>query len=232
MRSPMRYLVTTVLAMHLASPSCAPAAEATLAPGSPVSRWSIKTSVPAGANLSKTGILIPLDQFLELKPAAENRSSEFQDKRYPRVYGAPAGEGDIVCTQGYLRLVAQEDDGDFHIQLTTQPDNFDNCLVVEVPMDEKTFVADSPEVLSAAKTVRQFVVSNLLAGATPKPGSVHVIKGQAYVEVTGQLFFDSEHQAAMSKGIFRGKSIGGIRLPSKTSWEIHPITAMRFVKPN
>lgn len=51
----------------------------------------IKTSVPEGAYLSKPGTLIRLDEFLQLKPAAEKRSAEFQDKRYPKIAGAPAG---------------------------------------------------------------------------------------------------------------------------------------------
>ena len=64
-------------------------------------------------------------------------------------------------------------------------------------------------------------------------GHILIIKGPAYVEVTGQLFFDSEHQAGMAKGVFRGKSIKGKQLPSKTSWEIHPITNIVFApRPN
>jgi hypothetical protein len=224
----MRYLLAPILAACLVPVPPALTADQGLAPGSPVSRWSIKTSVPETADLTKAGALVPLDTFLQLTPAAQNRTAEFENKRYSKVADAPAGEGDIVRTQGYVRLVAQEGDGDFHIQLTTKPDNFDDCLVVEVPMSDPQFVANSPKVVGAAKDVRNFVIAKLLAGATPKPGSVHIMTGQAYVEVTGQLFFDSEHQAAMAKGVFRGKSIKGQPLPSKTSWEIHPITAMKF----
>jgi len=225
----MRLYLIPLLALQLAPGWTALSAEKGLAPGAAVSRWSIKTSLPDGTDLTKPGILIGLDAFLQLAPAAEDRTPAFQDKRYPKVAGAPASEGDIVRTQGYVRLVAQENDGDFHIQLTTQPGNFDDCLVVEVPMADQQFVANSPSVLTAAKAVRDFVTAKLLAGVTPKPGAVHVMAGQAYVEVSGQLFFDSEHQAAMSKGTFRGKSIGGKQLPSKTSWEIHAITGMKFV---
>ena len=217
----MRYLVTLLLTLHLS-------AQSGLKPGSPVSRWSIKTGLPEGTVLTQPGTLIPLSDFLDLKPAAEKRTAEYQDKRYPKVSDAPAAEGDIVRTRGYVRLVAEETDGDFHIQITTDPANFDNCLVVEVPMPDQQFVANSPDVVSAAKAVRDFVIAKLLAGQTPRPGSVRVMQGQAFVEVGGQLFFDSEHQAAMSKGVFRGKSINKKQLPSKTSWEIHPITSMAF----
>jgi hypothetical protein len=45
----------------------------------------------------------------------------------------------------------------------------------------------------------------------------------------GQLFFDDAHVAQTMKGVYRGKSINKKQLPSKTVWEIHPITNMVFV---
>ena len=131
----------------------------------------------------------------------------------------------MVRTRGYVRLVAGEPDGDFHIQITETPDTFDNCLVVEVPKDDSEFVKDAA-VSKAVKSVRDFIMIRLKTG--DPTGRIVRIVGPAYVEVTGQLFFDAEHQAAMTKGVFRGKSIKGKKLPSKTSWEIHPITRMVF----
>ena len=220
----MRYLLVALL---LAPLHLAPGKD--LEPGSERSRWVIKTSLPANTDLTKPGVAIKLDDFLQLKPAAPALTKDYWSKLYAKVDGAPAGEGKIVRTVGYVRLVAEEDDGDFHIQMTTKPDNLDNCLVVEVPVADDKFVAKSAQVLGAAKQVRTFVVARLLGGVEPKPGSNHVMAGQAYVEVTGQLFFDAEHEAATEKGTYRGKAIKGQQLPSKTAWEIHPITAMRFV---
>ena len=199
---------------------------AELKPGAPSARWSIKTSLPAGTDPAKTSKTIALGDMLTLTPAAEHRTPEFQDKRYPRAAGAKAGEGDIVRTTGWVRLVAGEGDGDFHLQITDTLDTFDNSLVVEVPKDDPKFVADAPDVITAAKGVREFVIAKLLNGVDPT-GKTMVI-GKAFVEVQGQLFFDSEHQAAMAGGVFRGKSIHGKQLPSKTSWEIHPITSIGF----
>jgi hypothetical protein len=50
------------------------------------------------------------------------------------------------------------------LQLSETADTFDNSLVVEVPRDDKEFVADSPDVLAAATTVRDFVKTKLLKG--------------------------------------------------------------------
>jgi hypothetical protein len=197
-------------------------------PGSLVARWPIKTSIASGASLTAPGAAISLSDFLALPPAADHRDTAHESERYAKPAGAKFGEGDIVRTRGYIRLVAGETDGDYHMQISETADTFDNCLVVEVPKDEAEFVKDSTNVLAAAKVVRAWVIANLLAGQDPRLGGVNVMQRPAYVEITGQLFFDSEHQAAMSKNDFRGKSIGGKQLPSKTSWEIHPVTNMTF----
>ena len=152
-------------------------------------------------------------------------SSEFESALFPKTPGARFADGDLVRTRGYVRVVAGEPDGDYHLQITEKPDNFDNCLVVEVPKDDPEFVKDA-HVSAAVKAVRDFVVTQLKTG--DPTGRIVVIASAVYVEITGQLFFDAEHQAAMASGVYRGKSINGKQLPSKTSWEIHPITRMAF----
>ncbi len=198
-------------------------------PGS--ARWPIKTSVPAEAKLDKPGVLIPLSAFLAMPPAAEHASDDFQSALYPKVPGAKAAEGQIVRTRGFMRVVAGEEDGDYHIQISETNDTFENCLVVELPKDDPVFIRDSQALIDASKQVRSFLMARITKGQDPD-GRILTIIGPAYVEVTGQLFFDSEHQAAMSKNKFRGKSIGTgpnrRQLPSKTSWEIHPITKIEF----
>jgi hypothetical protein len=206
-----------------------PATTAEIKPGS--ARWPIKTSVPADLKLDKPGVLVPLSEFLALGPAATHASDDFQEVLYPRVSGAKVREGQLVRTRGFMRVVAGEDDGDYHIQISETNDTFENCLIVEVPKDDADFVKNAPALLEASKGVRSFVMSRITNGQDPN-GRIMTIKGPAFVEVTGQLFFDAEHQAAMSKNQFRGKSIGKgadrKQLPSKTSWEIHPITKIVF----
>src|SRR5438477_12884143 len=90
--------------------AASPAAD--VKPGSIKARWPIKTSVPDGTDLSKPGTLVPLSDFLALKAAAEHASADFQEKCYDKVAGAKVGEGQIVRTRGFLRVVAPEDDGD------------------------------------------------------------------------------------------------------------------------
>lgn len=198
---------------------------AELKPGSLKARWPIKTSLPPHTDLTKAAVLIPLADFLALAPAADHMSTEYESALFPKTSGAKFADGDLVRTQGFVRLVAGEDDGDYHIQISETNDTFDNCLVVEVPKDDAEFVKDAA-ILPAVKGVRDFVMTQLKTG--DPTGRVVRIVGPAYVEVTGQLFFDAEHQAAMAKGVYRGKSINGKQLPSKTSWEIHPIVKMAF----
>jgi hypothetical protein len=99
--------------------------------------------------------------------------------------------------------------------------------VVEVPNDDKAFIAKTPDLIPLAKTVREWVANSLKLNKDPL-GRVLVMQKPPFVEVTGQLFFDAEHQAAMGKGEYRGKSINGKQLPSKTSWELHPVIKMDF----
>lgn len=205
----------------------APLHPADVKPGSDKARWPIKTSVPAGTDVSKPGALIPLADLLQLAPAADKMTTAFDSARYPKAAGSQYAEGQIIRTRGYLRLVAGEDDGDYHIQISASKDTFDDCLVVEVPKDDPEFIAKAPELIPAAKAVRSWVTTSLKLTKDPV-GRVLVMQTPPYVEVTGQLFFDAEHQAAMAKGVYRGKSIGGKQLPSKTSWEIHPITRIAF----
>ncbi len=203
------------------------AAQGPVLPGK--ERWAIKTSIPNGTDIKKPGEMIPLSDFLALPnpPSVKNNDPRYQSSRIPKPEGIRIPEGQIVRTEGYIRLVAGEPDGDYHIQVSETPDTFDNCLVVEVPKDDPEFVANSPEVLAAAKIVRDFVRARLLAARDPT-GRVLIMKHPPYVEVTGQLFFDDAHLAETEKGNYRGKFINGRQLPSKTVWEIHPITKIAF----
>src|SRR5258708_4805635 len=99
----MRKLPIFLLAFLL--PALGPATEV-LKPGSLKARWPIKTSVPAQTDLKKPGALLPLADFLALPAAAEHMSAAFESALFPRTPGAKFGDGDIVRTRGYVRVVA------------------------------------------------------------------------------------------------------------------------------
>lgn len=58
--------------------------------------------------------------------------------------------------------MAQDDDGDYHIQVTNSPTSGNNCLVVEMPMDKTTFEKSSALRQLDAK-LRPFLRDTLLA---------------------------------------------------------------------
>jgi hypothetical protein len=196
-------------------------------PGSVMARWPIKTSLVSDDDLTRPGTLVALSDLFALEPAAPRMTPAFEKVRYPKTAGAAFAEGQIVRTAGYLRLVAAEDDGDFHIQISETPDTFDNSLIVEVPKDDPAFIADDAALIPAARSVRAWVMTGLKLAQAPL-GHTMAMQHPPYVEVTGQLFFDAAHQIETAKGIYRGKSIRGKQLPSKTSWEIHPIVKITF----
>jgi hypothetical protein len=196
-------------------------------PGTEKARWVIKTSLPDGVRANDSGVLVSLAKLLALQAAADRMTADYEYRRYPKTPDADLAEGEIVRTRGYFRLLAGEGDGDYHIQISETPDTFDNSLVVEVPKDDPTFIAKAPEVLDAARAVRQWLNTNLRFPKSPS-GRVFVYPNPPFVEVTGQLFFDAEHFMANTRGSFRGKSINGTQLPSKTAWEIHPVLRIAF----
>jgi hypothetical protein len=204
--------------------------EATLNPG--VDRWAIKTSLPAHPATKR----VSLNRLLTLPLMAPQYSGRaIDDTRIPVDLGGGLHEGDIVVTQGYLHLVALEDDassnkdGDYHIQLTTHPEWTDSCFIVEIPYSEFISAALKDSSLNA----REFIREELLSGRTPsRRGSV--MNTPIYVRIKGQLFYDGIHARTMrdpdpANNRYRGKSAG--RTPamhSYTAWELHPVTHIEF----
>ena len=89
--------------------------------------------MPPDAKLNRPGVLVPLPEFFALAPAAARASGALEKSFYPRVKGSRVAEGEIVRTRGFMRVVAGEEDGDYHIQISETNDTFDNCVIVEVP---------------------------------------------------------------------------------------------------
>ena len=185
-------------------------------------RWPVKISLPADAK-TKTMTLADALKLPRLTNVAKN------DSRYEgaRIMDQPVKEDTLVTFSGWLYLVAFEaDDCDFHIQISPQPRTSadpptkdDDCIIVEVPSGQyATAIADQVE------GVRQWVVDNLLQKTAPAIGSVHVMQHPVFVTVTGALFYDNAHVYLPDGGTGRGKK----GMQSKTLWELHPVTSLKF----
>ena len=186
-----------------------------------VERWPIKVSLPGSLDLTKTQT-VPIASLLALGDAtgvAQN-DSRFQDARIP----APASplnakEGDLVKVKGWLWLIALEDDGDYHIQISASAQSGDHCLIAELPNPDPAFDA-SPALRPTFQQVRDFLKAKTLKNQDPsRCGSV--MGHPPYVEVIGQLFFDDSHVGATQA---RGKKC----MHAATLWELHPVVAMKF----
>jgi hypothetical protein len=150
----------------------------------------------------------------------KHNDNRFETKLIPAsmTKGQPA-EGSFVTVTGYLRLVALEDDGDYHIQLSASPTDMD-CIIVEVPKDDEAFVKDAT-LRDKAAGVRAFVRKNLLHNADQEPtASGNLMAHPPFVRVTGQLFFDDAHVGDQP----RGKK----KMKASTLWELHPVTSIAF----
>lgn len=197
-------------------------------------RWEVKTNL---LNKSKAKT-VKLEKLLSL-PLLDAKFSDknFPDKLIPVKVGGSLHEGDIITTEGYLHLVALERasdtkrDGDYHIQLTLNPEWSDSCFIVEIPYSELAASGIKDECDKARKFIRKRLLKN--ENKNPSP-SGNVMKDTVYVQVTGQLFYDAVHASTMrnpdpKKRVYRGKK-GGQKtaMHSYTAWELHPVTSIKF----
>ena len=199
-----------------------------VAPG--VDRWEVKTNITSTAKPKK----VALNKLLGLPLlAAAYNDTNYPDKLIPVTVGGTLKEGDIITTEGYLHLVALEKasgnkrDGDYHMQLTLNPEWGDSCFIVEIPYSE--FAAAN--IKDQCDNARAFVRDEILNGKNPSTAGSKM-QSDVYVKVTGQLFYDAVHAKTMrnpdpSKRTYRGKK----GMHSYTAWEIHPVIKIEFAKP-
>jgi len=211
------------LAMFLAIALAATAGAAEFDPGK--ERWVIKTSVPEGADVTK-GKKVAFEDLVKLpNPQDVKRNdSRFDEVRIPAFDNAlKVKEGDILTTRAWLHLVAAEEDGDYHIQISGSQDSQKSCMVVEVPLPNERFVK-SDSLRPHVKDVRDFVDNKLLAGKPSSgPGSIRRMKTPPFVEITGQLFYDDAH-------VLKNRETRPAKKPCASApvWELHPVTAIKF----
>lgn len=190
-----------------------------------VERWAVKTSLIKG----QMATVIPLDSLgppRALLPSfvtagVAKNDPRYQKERLPCSPQLNFCEGQLVRTEGWLHLVALENDGDYHVQLSQSKASQVRCFIVEVPKPDPRFVADTT-LHPVFRQVRDFIKTKLLKEKEPtRAGSL--LTRPVYVEVEGALFYDDAHVSDPP----RGKR--GCRSP--TLWEIHPVTGIKFAVP-
>lgn len=187
-------------------------------------RWTIKTALPVGVDPSR-GRVVPIEELVAMPdvPGVARKDPRFQ---YARIAGwkGPLGleEGSMVTTRGWLQLVANPSDADYHLQLTAAPGDRASALIVEIPSPDSlhTAMADMRPVFAAA---RAWVRDHALGGKEPRHKGT-VLASPIYVTVTGPLFYDDQHVGQPPRGK-RGQ-------PAGTLWEIHPVSSIDFARPN
>ena len=185
-------------------------------PGSPKSRWAIKTSV-VSSKLShpKKIDYDTLASMADLNLSAADKKAHLKTLLPNDMSGFH--EGDIVRVSGYLQVVGRENDGDFHLQLTSKKTGSTECIVVEIPNPEKDFVADA-DLRTIVAAPRDFIVTRTLKNKQPSTSGSKMIH-PPYVTVTGQLFYDGFHQ---------GEKRGTHNMSASSLWELHPVTKIAF----
>lgn len=205
-----------------------PAVAREFEPGKPVSRWSIKTSLVSGADLTHAKTVAIADLIaLQDANGVTKADSRYTTKRIP---GATGGlhEGDIIRTKGYVHVVALDGDGDYHIQVTDSPTSGNNCFIVELPKDDPAFEGNA-KLRALCADRRAYLRQELLqktSTAKEFTDGGNWMRSQVYMSITGQLFFDDWHVG----GEPRGRSPQNHAGHAATLWELHPVTDIRFTK--
>jgi hypothetical protein len=222
-RGRTRIVLPAAVMLIAASVGCALAEEDE--PGT--SRWPIKTTVPAGANLERPRD-VPLVTLLALGtvPGVKGNDPRYQAQRIPaEAFDNFLGlkEGDIVRTTGWLHVVARKPDGDYHIQIAVSQEDQVRCLIVEAPNPDPRFgvPADLQPIVAA---VRDEIDRHLEGASVTGWRRVYKLKTPVYVTVTGQLFYDAAHVKA--DGSIESRGDEGCHSP--TLWELHPVTEISF----
>ena len=187
-------------------------------------RWTIKTALPVGVDPSR-GREVPLQTLVTLPdvPGVARKDPRFQ---YARIAGWKGpmglGEGSMVTTRGWLQLVANPADADYHLQLTAAPGDRASALIVEIPSPDSlhTSMEGMRPIFAAA---RAWVREHALGGQEPKHKGT-VLAQPIYVTVTGPLFYDDQHVGQPPRGK-RGQ-------PAGTLWEIHPVSHIDLARPD
>jgi hypothetical protein len=188
-----------------------------------VKRWGAKSNVPKASSVARAKRVALKDLMALDDPDPPPKHSQPATGLITGVAanGLRVHEGQILRTRGWLRLVATEDnDCEYHMQLTRTRTS-DSSFIVEVAKDDAASIR-STFVRGKAKAVRTWIRDTLFNGDEP-PEKGRVLPTPVYVEVAGQLFFDSAH----AKKDKRGKE----GMPATTRWELHPVLSIARATP-
>ena len=112
-------------------------------------------------------------------------------------------EGQLVATAGWLHLIALEEDGDYHLQISAIRRSGDACVIAEVPAVEEGFGATAlwPRLERVRRMVRKLIgraptrheleIDILVAGAAL------IIDGHPAIQV-GRFFIRIQSQDVVS----------------------------------
>ncbi len=179
-------------------------------------RKPVKTRFVSGAADHRFSV----SEFLALgRPDRSEKKSAYQAKL---IEGGQ--EGRMVSLRGFLHGAAlSADDSDYHIQITSSPDNCAEMIIVEVPDDH---CVDDAALAEPALRIRKFIAK--LLGKTPTR-TYRRVTTPTEVIVTGQLFYDLHHESSTDPGGGRGKAPKNQHCKAGGLWEVHPVIEIKAV---
>jgi len=219
-----RWAAPLALAAAFAVGVTAPAVARTLKPGTLAARWPIKTTLPADNEIGHPhSVDIANLMAMQDAPGVTAQDARFRDQRIPGAMGT-LHEGDDIRVKAWVHLVAMDNDGDYHIQVSDSPTSAAHCVIVEMPMDQARFVKDAT-LRVRFQQYRQMLRTKLLHDPTKDfSASGNRMVHPPYMSIEGQLFYDDWHVGGAPRGISKPNH----PMHASTLWEIHPITTIAF----
>jgi hypothetical protein len=137
-------------------------------------------------------------------------------------------EGDMITTQGYLRVIATEDSGKaneaYVLQIAAHINGVDSCFVVKIPSNQSGAMTTK----ETADNAKKFIKENLVKGKVPCSGG-NLMRNPVYVSITGKLAYNTG-RAKVMRNMKDGNKVKR-DMSAYTPWEIHSIRNIEFSLP-
>jgi hypothetical protein len=187
-----------------------------------------KTPLSSNANTYVANKAVKLNQLLQLPLMDKSFDGKVVAKHVAVNGKAGMKEGDVITTQGCLRVVSVEDSAKenetYFLQLTLSAQSGDSCFIVKIPSGELTNLTTK----QTADNAKKFIREQLVKGKVPCVGG-NLMRKPVYVSITGELAYNAAHAAAMRgpKPVYPGKR----GMHAYTAWEITNISRIEFIMP-
>ncbi len=170
-------------------------------------RKKCKISIAAAAQTTMT-----FANFIAMLPADATMMADPNITKAPNNSRVAAENHNVQLNGIFLFAIKRENDNDYHMIVGNKTNTFFNVEISGLP----TTTAASFQKLSKARTA----VDAFFGQPNCNTSGYAVFPNGVKIQLTGSTFYDIDHAPG---------TVGPLGFKPKTSWEIHPVTAIKFL---